>query len=222
MPDRVGTLVGGRYRLERELGRGGMATVWLARDLDHERPVAVKVIHPELAGAIGVDRFIREVRLTGQLQHPSIVQLLDSGTLPAPDGQSLPWYAMPYLEGESLRTRLAREHQMPVEEALRIAEAVGAALTAAHRHGIVHRDIKPDNVFLSGAHVYVVDFGIAKALLDTEAQRLTSTGLAIGTPAGTGMSGVVSVNPAAATISRAIHAAYGSPVTASITRPSRP
>ncbi len=182
-PDLAGSVAGGRYRLERELGRGGMATVWLARDLDHERPVAVKVIHPELAGAIGIDRFVREVRLTGQLQHPSIVQLLDSGTLPTPDGQSLPWYAMPYLEGESLRARLAREHQLPVEEALRIAEAVGAALTAAHRHGIVHRDIKPDNVFLSGAHVYVVDFGIAKALVDTEAERLTSTGFAIGTPA---------------------------------------
>jgi tetratricopeptide (TPR) repeat protein len=160
-----------------------MATVWLARDLHHERPVALKVIHPELAGAIGIDRFVREVRLTGQLQHPSIVQLLDSGTLPAPDGQALPWYAMPYLEGESLRARLAREHQLPIEEALRIAEVVGAALAEAHRHGVVHRDIKPDNVFLSGAHVYVVDFGIAKALLDTDAERLTSTGLAIGTPA---------------------------------------
>ncbi len=182
-PDLAGSVAGGRYRLERELGRGGMAAVWLARDLDHERPVAVKVIHPELAGAIGIDRFLREVRLTGQLQHPSIVQLLDSGTLPAPDGQSLPWYAMPYLEGESLRARRAREHHLPGEEALRLAAAVGAALAAAHRHGIVHRDIKPDNVFLSGAHVYVVDFGIAKALVDTEAERLTSTGFAIGTPA---------------------------------------
>jgi tetratricopeptide (TPR) repeat protein len=182
MPDLAGAVVGDRYRLERELGRGGMATVWLARDLDHERPVAVKVIHPELAGAIGIDRFVREVRLTGRLQHPNIVQLLDSGSIPTPDGQALPWYAMPYLEGESLRTRLARERQLPIEEALGIAGAVGAALSTAHDHGIVHRDIKPDNVFLSGAHVYVVDFGIAKALIDTEAERLTSTGLAIGTP----------------------------------------
>ncbi|HJS48162.1 MAG TPA: serine/threonine-protein kinase, partial [Gemmatimonadales bacterium] len=183
MPDLVGTVVGGRYRLERELGRGGMATVWLARDLTHERPVAIKIIHPELAGAIGVDRFVREVRLTGQLQHPHIVPLLDSGALPGPDGRTLPWYAMQYLEGESLRDRLARERQFPIEEALRIAEAVGAALAAAHASGIVHRDIKPDNVFLSGGHVYVVDFGIAKALAETEVERLTSTGLAIGTPA---------------------------------------
>ena len=183
MPDLVGTVVGGRYRLERELGRGGMATVWLARDSTHERPVAIKIIHPHLAGAIGVDRFIREVRLTGQLQHPHIVPLLDSGSLPGPDGQTLAWYAMQFLEGESLRDRLSREGQLPVEETLRIAEAVGNALAAAHRHGIVHRDIKPENILLSGGHVYVVDFGIAKALAETEVERLTSTGLAIGTPA---------------------------------------
>jgi serine/threonine protein kinase/Tfp pilus assembly protein PilF len=183
MPDLAGTVVADRYRLERELGRGGMATVWLARDLRHERPVAVKIIHPELAGAIGVDRFVREVRLTARLQHPNIVPILDSGALPAPDGRSLPWYAMAYLEGETLRSRIARERQLPIGEALRITEAVGTALAAAHRQGIVHRDVKPENVFLSDPHVYVVDFGIAKALADTDLERLTSTGLALGTPA---------------------------------------
>jgi serine/threonine protein kinase len=180
--DLAGTVVADRYRLERELGRGGMATVWLARDLRHERPVAIKIIHPELAGAIGVDRFVREVRLTARLQHPNIVPILDSGALPTADARSLPWYAMTYLEGETLRGRLAREHQLPIGEALRITEAVGTALAAAHRQGIVHRDVKPENVFLSGPHVYVVDFGIAKALADTDLERLTSTGLALGTP----------------------------------------
>lgn len=179
----VDTVVGDRYALERELGRGGMATVWLARDQRHERLVAIKVLHPELAGAIGVDRFIREVRLTARLQHPNIVPILDSGVLRGPDGTALPWYAMSYLEGESLRTRLAREQQLPIEEALRITEAVGSALQAAHRHGIVHRDVKPENVLLSDDRVYVVDFGIAKALIETGGERLTSTGLAIGTPA---------------------------------------
>jgi tetratricopeptide (TPR) repeat protein len=183
MPELTGRVVGNRYRLDRELGRGGMGTVWLAHDEDHDRPVALKILHPELAGAIGVDRFVREVRLTGQLQHPNIIPLLDSGSIATADGQPLPWYAMPYLAGESLRARLARERQLPIDEALRIAEAVGAALTAAHARGIVHRDIKPDNVILAGAQVYVVDFGIAKALADTEVVRLTSTGLAIGTPA---------------------------------------
>lgn len=181
MHDFADTVVADRYSIERELGRGGMATVWLARDLRHDRSVAIKVLHPELAGAIGVDRFIREVRLTARLQHPSIVPILDSGALRAPDGTSLPWYAMAYLEGESLRTRLAREHQLPINEALNITEAVGNALQAAHRQGIVHRDIKPENVFLADGHVYVVDFGIAKALIETGVERLTSTGLAIGT-----------------------------------------
>ncbi len=182
MDEFAGTVIADRYAVERELGRGGMATVWLARDLRHERRVAIKVLHPELAGAIGVDRFIREVRLAAGLQHPNIVPILDSGVLLQPDGTSLPWYAMAYLEGESLRTRLAREQQLPVDEAMGIATAVADALQAAHRQGIIHRDIKPDNIFLSGGQVYVIDFGIAKALIDTGGERLTSTGLAIGTP----------------------------------------
>jgi tetratricopeptide (TPR) repeat protein/predicted RNase H-related nuclease YkuK (DUF458 family) len=172
-----------RYALERELGEGGMATVWLARDLRHDRLVALKVIRPELAGAIGLDRFLREVQLTARLQHPNIVPLLDSGVLRTPDGTQLPWYAMAYLEGESLRSRLARERQLPLEDALGITEAVAGALQAAHREQIIHRDIKPENVFLAKGHAYVLDFGIAKALMDTGAGRLTSTGISIGTPA---------------------------------------
>ena len=179
----VGAMVADRYTIERELGRGGMATVWLARDRQHDRFIAIKIVHPELAGAIGVDRFVREVRLTAALQHPNIVPILDSGVLRGPDDLSLPWYAMPYLAGESLRARLAREHQLPIDDALRITALVAGALQAAHQQGILHRDIKPENVLLADDAVYVVDFGIAKALIETGGERLTSTGLAIGTPA---------------------------------------
>ncbi len=178
-----GKVVADRYLIERELGQGGMATVWQARDLRQDRPVAIKVLRGELASGIGVDRFLREIRLTVRLQHPNVVPVLDSGVLPAPGGESLPWYVMPYLEGESLRQRMTREGQLPLDDALRIVRAVGNALAAAHGQGIVHRDIKPENVVLSGEAVYVLDFGIAKALIDTGAERLTSTGLAIGTPA---------------------------------------
>ena len=174
-------VVGNRYTIEREIGRGGMATVWLADDGQHGRKVAIKTLHPELAGAIGTDRFLREIRLTAQLQHPGIVPILDSGTVEFADGTPVPWYAMPYLTGESLRERLNREAQLPIDEALRIADAVGRTLEAAHQRDVVHRDIKPENVFLSGQQVYVVDFGIARALA-VDADRLTSTGLAIGTP----------------------------------------
>jgi tRNA A-37 threonylcarbamoyl transferase component Bud32/tetratricopeptide (TPR) repeat protein len=176
-----GVLVGNRYAIEREIGRGGMATVWLAHDPQHARKIAIKTLHPELAGAIGTDRFLREIRLTAELQHPGIVPILDSGVVDW-DSTRIPWYAMPFLEGESLRSRLNRETQLPIDEALRITTAVGKALAAAHQRNIVHRDIKPENVFLSGDHVYVVDFGVAKAIADTEVERLTSTGLAIGTP----------------------------------------
>ena len=183
MRDLLAAALSDRYTLERELGRGGMASVWLARDLRHDRPVAIKVIHPELAGAIGVDRFLREIRLTAHLQHPGIVPVLDSGTIPGPGGLTLPWYAMAYIAGESLRARLARERQLPVEDALRIAEEVAEALAAAHAEGIVHRDIKPENLLLSGGRCCIADFGIARALVETGGDRLTSTGLAIGTPA---------------------------------------
>lgn len=183
MGDLAERVVSDRYALQRVLGEGGMATVWVARDLRHDRLVALKVIRPELAGAIGLDRFLREVRLTARLQHPNIVPLLDSGVLQSPDGTQLPWYAMAYLDGESLRRRLERERQLPLDEALRITEAVASAIQAAHHEQIIHRDIKPENVFLANGHVYVVDFGIAKALMETGGERITSTGISIGTPA---------------------------------------
>ena len=183
MLDRLNASLADRYALDRQLGRGGMASVWLARDLRHDRWVAIKVLHPELAGAIGVDRFLREIRLTAGLQHPGIVPVLDSGSFPGPDGGGqLPWYAMAFVDGESLRQRLLRERHLPVDEAIGITEQVASALDAAHRVGIVHRDIKPENLMLAGGRVFVTDFGIAKALLDTGGERLTSTGLAIGTP----------------------------------------
>ena len=183
MRDLLAAALSDHYALERELGRGGMASVWLAEDRRLGRAVAIKVLHPELAGAIGVDRFVREIRLTARLQHPGIVPVLDSGTFAGPGGLELPWYAMAYVPGESLRARLDRERQLPVEDALRITGEVADALAAAHRDGIVHRDIKPENLLLSGGRVCVADFGIARALLETGGDRLTSTGIAIGTPA---------------------------------------
>lgn len=173
----------GKYDLVRKLGHGAMGTVWLARDLRHDRLVAIKLLHADFAGAIGVDRFLRETRLTAGLQHPNIVPVFDSGVASTGDGTELPWFAMPYLEGESLRERLKREGQLPVAEALRIATGIADALHHAHQQGVIHRDIKPENVILASGHVCVVDFGIAKALMDLGGDRLTSAGLAIGTPA---------------------------------------
>jgi tetratricopeptide (TPR) repeat protein len=182
MRERLEAELSDRYVIERELGRGGMATVWLAHDRRRDCPVAIKVLHAEIAGAIGVDRFVREIRLTTRLQHPGIVPVLDSGVLPATTEVPLPWYAMSYVPGESLRARLARETQLPVDEAVRIARDVAETLRVAHAQGIVHRDIKPENIILADGAVYVIDFGIAKALSDTGDERLTSTGLAVGTP----------------------------------------
>ncbi|HET9796797.1 MAG TPA: serine/threonine-protein kinase, partial [Gemmatimonadaceae bacterium] len=147
MLDRLNRALSGHYVVERELGRGGMATVWLATDLHAQRPVALKVLQPALAGAIGADRFTREVKLTETLHHPSIVPLLETGIIPSEDGDPpLPWYTMPFVEGESLRTRLDREGALPLDDALRITAAVAGALQTAHAQGIVHRDIKPENV----------------------------------------------------------------------------
>ena len=172
-----------RYQLEAELGRGGMATVYLAHDLQHGRRVAIKVLHPELAGAVGHDRFLREIRIASDLSHPHILPLLDSGAAVA--GQSvLPYYVMPFVEGESLRTRLQREQLLPIEEAVKIGHDVATALSYAHRRGVVHRDIKPENILLTGDEAVVADFGIARAIdRAVEAEVITSAGLAVGTPA---------------------------------------
>jgi serine/threonine-protein kinase len=167
--------LGDRYRIERELGRGGMATVYLARDLKQERMVALKVIHPHLAASFGSERFLREVKLTANLRHPHILPLFDSGSA----GGQL-WYTMPYVEGESLRQRLRREKCLPVDQAVRIAGDVLAALTCAHEHGIVHRDIKPENIMLEGGEAVLADFGIAHAVA-AGTDRLTGTGIAVGT-----------------------------------------
>jgi len=168
----------GRYALERELGRGGMATVYLAEDLKHHRPVAIKVLDPELGALLGPERFLREIETAARLQHPHILPLLDSG---AADG--LLYYVMPYAEGESLRERLAREKQLPVEAALKLAREVADALDYAHRHDIVHRDIKPENILLQDGHAVVADFGIARAVGLAGGAKLTETGAVLGTPA---------------------------------------
>ena len=166
------------YTLERELGRGGMATVFLAQDLRHDRPVALKVLHPDLARTLGPERFQREIKLAARLQHPHILTVHDSG-----EAAGQLWFTMPYVEGESLRERLRRERQLPVDAALRIATEAARALEYAHRHGVIHRDIKPENLMLtSDGSTLVADFGIARALAGAD-DRLTETGLAVGTPA---------------------------------------
>ncbi len=172
-----------RYAFERELGRGGMATVWLARDLKHDRPVAIKVLHPELAASLGPERFLQEIHLAARLQHPHILTVLDSGELPVGGAAPLLWFTMPFIRGESLRDRLRRETQLPLADALRIAREVADALAFAHGEGVIHRDIKPENILLSGTHALVADFGIARALQTGAGERLTETGLAVGTPA---------------------------------------
>ena len=166
-----------RYAAERELGRGGMSVVYLARDVQHDRRVAVKVLLPELAQTLGADRFLREIAIAAKLTHPRIVPLLDSG---AADG--LLYYVMPFIDGESLRERLTREKQLPLHDALEIARQVAAALSYAHGHGIVHRDIKPENILLSGGEALVADFGIARAVTAAGGSRLTESGIAVGTP----------------------------------------
>ncbi len=166
-----------RYRLEQELGEGGMATVYLAYDLRHERPVALKVMRPELAAAIGAERFLAEIRTTANLQHPHILPLFDSG-----EAGGFLYYVMPFVEGESLRERLDREKQLPVADALRIAAEVASALDYAHRHGVIHRDIKPENVLLPDGRALVADFGIALAVSTAGRTRLTESGMSLGTP----------------------------------------
>ena len=174
---RLSTALADRYRIERELGAGGMATVYLAHDLKHERDVAIKVLHPDLGAALGGDRFLTEIRTTARLQHPHILPLLDSG-----EADGLLYYVMPLVRGETLRARLERERQLPIPDALRIAREVADALQHAHAQGIIHRDIKPENILLHDGHALVADFGIALAVQSAGGQRMTQTGLSLGTP----------------------------------------
>jgi serine/threonine protein kinase len=176
--DRLTAVLSGRYAIEREVGAGGMATVYLAKDLRHGRKVALKVLRPELAAILGPERFLAEIQVTANLQHPHLLPLFDSGEA---DGQL--FYVMPFIEGESLRARLERERQLPVEEAIRIAAAVAEGLDYAHRHGVVHRDLKPENILLNDGKPVVADFGIALAVSKAGGARITQTGLSLGTPA---------------------------------------
>jgi Tol biopolymer transport system component/tRNA A-37 threonylcarbamoyl transferase component Bud32 len=177
--DRLKAALASRYEVQRELGQGGMATVYLAEDLKHRRQVALKLLRPDIAMAVGHERFLREIEVAAKLTHPHIVSLIDSG-----DANGLIYYVMPYIEGESLRTRLAREREVPIPDAIRILGDVADALAYAHARGVVHRDVKPDNVLLTGRHAVVTDFGVAKAVTAaTGTYSLTSAGIAIGTPA---------------------------------------
>jgi TolB-like protein/tRNA A-37 threonylcarbamoyl transferase component Bud32/Flp pilus assembly protein TadD len=177
VPSRLTDALSDRYRIERELGEGGMATVYLAHDVRHDRRVAVKVLKPELAGVVGADRFLSEIRTTARLSHPHILPLFDSG-----DAGGTLFYVMPLVDGESLRQRLDRERALPLAEALRIAHEVADALAYAHKADVVHRDIKPENILLEGGHALVTDFGIARVVSAAEDARLTATGLSLGTP----------------------------------------
>ena len=176
-PSRLAEALADRYRIERELGAGGMATVYLAQDLRHDRRVAVKVLRPELAAVIGAERFLAEIKTTAALQHPHILPLFDSGQA---DGYL--FYVMPLIEGESLRDRLRREHQLAVDDAVRLTKEIGSALDYAHRHGVIHRDIKPENILLHDGSALVADFGIALAVSQAGGNRMTETGLSLGTP----------------------------------------
>jgi len=175
---RLRSALADRYDIERELGSGGMATVYLAQDRKHDRKVAVKVLRPELGAVLGADRFLNEIKVTAQLNHPHILPLYDSGRI-----DDLLYYVMPYVEGESLRQRLERERQLPIDEAVTIGREVADALGYAHSHGVVHRDIKPENILLESGHARVADFGVALAILAAGEERLTETGLVVGTPA---------------------------------------
>ena len=166
-----------RYDIKREIGAGGMATVYLAQDLRHDRPVALKLLNPELGAVLGPERFLSEIRVTANLQHPNLLPLFDSGAV---DG--LLYYVMPFVEGETLRARLNREKQLPVDEAVRMTVAVANALDYAHSHGVIHRDLKPENILLQAGQPVIADFGIALAVSNAGGNRITQTGLSLGTP----------------------------------------
>ena len=176
--ERLKAALADRYAIERELGSGGMATVYLAEDLKHRRHIAIKVLNSELAAALGPERFLREIGVTANLTHPHILTLIDSG-----EADGFLYYVMPYIEGETLRDRMNREGQLPLDDALQITREVAAALSCAHSHDVIHRDIKPENVLLSAGEAVVADFGIAKAITEAGGEHLTETGISIGTPA---------------------------------------
>ncbi len=187
--ERLAAALADRYRIERELGAGGMATVYLAQDVRHDRKVAVKILRPELGAIIGADRFLSEIKTTANLQHPHILPLFDSGTVQVAASSHASgltthlFYVMPFVEGESLRDRLDREKQLPIAEAVRIASEVASALDYAHRHGVIHRDIKPENILLHDGQALVADFGIALAMSKSDGStRMTETGMSLGTP----------------------------------------
>src|SRR3989454_679657 len=167
----------GRYTIERELGRGGMATVYLGQDLKHHRAVAIKVLRPELAAALGPERFVREIEIAAGLTHPHILPLHDSG-----EADGFLYYVMPYVEGVSLRDRLNREKQLSIDDATQIAREVASALAYAHSHNVVHRDIKPENILLVSGQAVVSDFGIARGIRAAGGEKLTATGVSVGTP----------------------------------------
>ena len=175
--ERLRTALAGRYAIERELGSGGMATVWLSRDLRYDRPVALKVLRPDLSAALGADRFLREIRITARLNHPHILPLLDSG-----EADGLLYYVMPYVAGGSLRERLAPGAALPMDAVLHVVTHAAAALDHAHRQGVIHRDVKPENVLFSDGEPIIADFGIARAVTSAGGGRLTRTGFPLGTP----------------------------------------
>src|SRR3954454_17167415 len=175
--DQLNSALTGRYTIERELGEGGMATVYLAHDIKHRRKVALKVLKPELGAVLGVERFLSEIQVTANLQHPNLLPLFDSG-----EADGLLFYVMPYVDGETLRARLDREKQLPVDEAVRITVAVANALDYAHSHGVIHRDLKPENILMQAGQPVIGDFGIALAVSNAGGNRITQTGLSLGTP----------------------------------------
>ncbi|MFY7950048.1 MAG: serine/threonine-protein kinase [Gemmatimonas sp.] len=176
--ERLAAVLADRYRLERELGQGGMATVYLAHDRKHDRPVAIKVLRDDVAQSVGRERFLREIQLAAKLSHPHILPLYDSG-----DADGTLFYVMPVVQGQSLREQLETKRQLPIADAVRIASEVAGALDHAHRLGIIHRDIKPENIMLQDGHVLVADFGIGKAISDAPGDTLTQVGMSVGTPA---------------------------------------
>ncbi|MCZ6915723.1 MAG: serine/threonine-protein kinase [Gemmatimonadetes bacterium] len=175
--DRLSAALAGRYRIEHQLGAGGMATVYLAEDLKHKRRVAVKVLRPELAAVLGAERFVQEIETTANLQHPHILALHDSG-----DADGFLYYVMPFIDGETLRDKLNRETQLGIDEAVKITIGVADALDYAHRQNVIHRDIKPENILLHDGRPMVADFGIALAVSAAAGGRMTETGMSLGTP----------------------------------------